>query len=268
MGLASFLLGYLCGGIMFAYVICKAFRDVNPQIHATKNVGANNVRVIMGGGIKWLLGVIVLDALKATIPLLAFGYICETIGRPLSLDTVVVRSNICWVLVGVGALFGHAYPFALGFKGGKSQSTAIGVLFGRYPHFTLGLIFPVLLLALGIAIIKAGDKFQLKLIRKIPKALTLGTLAFIVLFGPSLSFIVYNYASFTGPAVQLGNVTFNNTNLTLYRNTSNNSAYFVSSQKELFYAGLPFSLGLLTMCLVLIFLFRKNIFKVKRIKTE
>merc|ERR1712091_117042 len=50
-------------------------------------------------------------------------------------------------------MIGHAYPFWLGFNGGKAQATFVGICVGAYPHLTvtagiLLLVFSALIVVL------------------------------------------------------------------------------------------------------------------------
>lgn len=107
--------GYLAGSIPFGYLAGRVVLGVDVRKIGSGNIGGTNVA--RAGGKKLGVAVIVLDALKAVVPVLvarrAFG------DAP--------RADLWVVVVAVAAFVGHLFPIWLGFKGGKGVATALGI---------------------------------------------------------------------------------------------------------------------------------------------
>lgn len=108
------LLGYLCGSVSAAIIVCRLMRLPDPRTEGSGNPGATNVLRV--GGKKAAAITLAADLLKGTIPVL--------IARALNADPLTLA------LIGAAAFFGHLYPIFFGFKGGKGVATGLGVLLG------------------------------------------------------------------------------------------------------------------------------------------
>jgi len=116
------LVGYLCGSIPFGLLLTKwaGLGDVR-QIGSGNIVATNVLRT----GNKTVAALtLILDAVKATVPVLVFR---ETGGEAAA------------IIAGFAALAGHLFPVWLKFKGGKGVATGLGFLFGM--SWLLGLAF-------------------------------------------------------------------------------------------------------------------------------
>lgn len=107
-------LGYLAGSIPFGYLLGKLVLGVDVRTVGSGNIGGTNVaRVNRNVGIL----VVVLDALKAVIPIL--------LARLLLRGAAAAET---WVVaVAVAAFAGHLFPVWLRFRGGKGVATAVGI---------------------------------------------------------------------------------------------------------------------------------------------
>lgn len=116
--------GYLLGSIPFSYLVSRYMGKVDIRDHGSGNVGATNVVRTLGkkAGLIAFGG----DFLK--------GLAAALIGHFLSGQDGAI---VC----GTAAVFGHCYPFTLGFKGGKGVSTTTGAIIGSSPLITLILAF-------------------------------------------------------------------------------------------------------------------------------
>jgi len=114
--------GYLCGSIPFGLLLTRWAGLGDVRKIGSGNIGATNV--LRTGSKKIAALTLILDAAKATIPVLIFR---ETGGEAAGL------------VAGFAALAGHLFPVWLQFKGGKGVATAIGLLFGI--AWLLGLAF-------------------------------------------------------------------------------------------------------------------------------
>lgn len=148
MAIAILLLGelgaYLLGALPTAYLLAKAIKGIDIREYGSGNVGATNVFRVVGKGAG--ITVLAIDLLKGT------------------LAVVMLRSLVGWLLPGTEwpdtwpgdwtawayaiaallAVIGHSKSVWLGFSGGKSAATGLGVL--------LALAWPV---GIGVAAVFA-----------------------------------------------------------------------------------------------------------------
>ncbi len=112
--LVSAILGYLLGSLPFAVIVSKAFGLADPRSFGSGNPGATNV--LRTGNKAAALLTLIGDAAKGWLAM----FIAAKVGAG---ETAIA-------VAGLAAFVGHAYPFTLGFKGGKGVATALGVLLG------------------------------------------------------------------------------------------------------------------------------------------
>jgi glycerol-3-phosphate acyltransferase PlsY len=105
--------GYLCGSIPFGVLLTRWVKGIDVRAQGSGNIGATNVARAAGG--RLAVVVLVLDALKGALPILA-------------VRSAVAGSVRLQVLVGLAAFLGHVFPVWLRFRGGKGVATALGVL--------------------------------------------------------------------------------------------------------------------------------------------
>jgi acyl phosphate:glycerol-3-phosphate acyltransferase len=118
-------LGYLAGSIPFGVLLARRFAGVDPRKVGSGNIGATNVA--RAGGRKLGIAVLLLDTLKAVVPVL--------VARALLGDAP--RAEIWVVLVALAAFCGHLFPVWLGFKGGKGVATGLGIFLVLSPWAAL-----------------------------------------------------------------------------------------------------------------------------------
>jgi len=129
--LFSFLTGYICGSIPFAYIISKKFKNLDIRKVGDGNPGARNVYRNVGkfeGTLTFIL-----DFLKGAIPVYFFSKFLE-------------KQNLT-LISGFGVVLGHDFPIFLKFYGGKSISSIIGIFSVLFPLQMLGafVFFPLFL---------------------------------------------------------------------------------------------------------------------------
>ena len=126
------VLGYLCGSLASAVVVCRVLGHGDPREVGSGNPGATNVLRHFGKGAAaaTLLG----DVAKGLVPLLIAKTMCVS-------PTILAAT-------GVAAFLGHLYPIFFAFKGGKGVATLIGVLLGFNVWLWLAFIMTWLLVAL------------------------------------------------------------------------------------------------------------------------
>jgi glycerol-3-phosphate acyltransferase PlsY len=105
---------YLLGSVPFGFLLARA-RGVDIRGTGSGNIGATNVSRSLGK--KLGLVVLVLDALKGAVPIVA--------ARWLELDQSV--SPLVVTACGLAAICGHCFPVWLRFRGGKGVATSFGV---------------------------------------------------------------------------------------------------------------------------------------------
>lgn len=115
------VLGYLCGSVSAAILVCRFFGLPDPRSVGSHNAGATNVMRMGGKRIAAL--VFLLDAAKGTIALL--------IARLGGLE----GADLGWVAI--AAIIGHLFPIFHGFKGGKGVATLLGVCLGLHLFFAV-----------------------------------------------------------------------------------------------------------------------------------
>lgn len=117
LGLAALLAagGYLAGSIPFGYLYGRFVLGVDVRQIGSGNIGGTNVARVGGKGHGVV--VVVLDALKAVVPILVARRLLA--GAP--------RAELWVVVVAVAAFVGHLFPVWLGFRGGKGVATALGI---------------------------------------------------------------------------------------------------------------------------------------------
>lgn len=117
--LALVFLCYLCGSISFSILVGK-LRGVNDiRTEGSGNAGATNAFRVLGP--KWGLLVVLLDMLKAAMPLKLIEYF-----------VLIPRSP--WLIPLIAALLvGHLFPVFHKFKGGKGVAVLAGSLTALFP---------------------------------------------------------------------------------------------------------------------------------------
>jgi glycerol-3-phosphate acyltransferase PlsY len=114
------VLAYLLGSIPFGMLIARAKR-VNLRAVGSGNIGATNVARALG--MKWAIVVLIGDAAKGFIPVMA--------GKRLGLPPQQVA------LAGLAAIVGHMFTLFLRGRGGKGVATSLGVAMAISPAAAL-----------------------------------------------------------------------------------------------------------------------------------
>jgi len=114
-GILLVALGYLSGSVPYGYLLARALAGVDVRRVGSGNIGATNAA--RAGGRRLGAAVLVLDVLKAILPLL--------LARAV-LAGAAARDG--WVTaVAVAAFAGHLFPVWLRFRGGKGVATGLGI---------------------------------------------------------------------------------------------------------------------------------------------
>jgi len=125
-------LGYLCGSVASAIVVCRILGLGDPRTQGSGNPGATNVLRLHGkrAAALTLAG----DVLKGALPVL--------LARGLHAPDAIIAAT------GIAVFAGHLFPVFFRFQGGKGVATYIGVLFATCWLLGLGYIGTWLLIAL------------------------------------------------------------------------------------------------------------------------
>jgi glycerol-3-phosphate acyltransferase PlsY len=105
-------LGYFLGSVPTAYIAGRIFKGVDIRQIGDGNMGAANAYRQLGPRVGFMVGIV--DAAKGALAVL----IALAVDAP---QAIVLLS-------GAAAVFGHNWPIFLGFRGGRGESTTIGVL--------------------------------------------------------------------------------------------------------------------------------------------
>lgn len=128
---------YLLGSIPTGYLVAKGIKGIDIRQHGSGGTGATNVLRTVGKGAA--IAVLIIDLLKGLLAVLLVAAVWPQVAALTVLEALWQP----WVAVGAGlmALVGHSKSVWIGFTGGKSVASGLGVL--------IGLAWPV---ALGAAI--------------------------------------------------------------------------------------------------------------------
>ncbi len=107
-------LSYLIGSFQPSYIFGKLIKKVDIRDYGSGNPGATNaIRVF---GVKFGMMCLLIDALKGAIAVLIVKY-------AFGPDDIALQ-----LIAGIAAIFGHNYPFYMGFKGGKGVAATLGII--------------------------------------------------------------------------------------------------------------------------------------------
>ena len=141
---AALLLGaYLLGSIATGYWLGYALKGIDIRQHGSGSTGATNVLRTLGKGPA--IAVLLIDMLKGLLAVLLIGpglvWASERF-LPAGVVDFALWSDWLRALAGLAALIGHSKSPWIGFTGGKSVASSLGVL--------LALHWPVALGTLGV----------------------------------------------------------------------------------------------------------------------
>ncbi len=121
---------YLLGSIPTGYWAGRILKGIDIRQYGSKATGATNVLRILGRGPA--IVVLLVDIFKGVvaIALTRWVYSLPSIAATVP-PTVALSLWVAWVatLAGLLAIFAHSKSIWIGFKGGKSAATGLGVLF-------------------------------------------------------------------------------------------------------------------------------------------
>ncbi len=112
------VIAYLYGSIPWGLLIART-RGVDIRKHGSGNIGATNVRRVMGKG--WGRLCFLLDFFKGVLPVLVV--------KILAREGIIPNwGDLSIILAALGSVAGHNWSIYLKFKGGKGIATTMGML--------------------------------------------------------------------------------------------------------------------------------------------
>lgn len=139
------LIGYLFGCFSTGYIVGK-MSGHNIQSEGSGNIGTTNALRTMGakGGALTFGG----DLLKTFIPTLLVRFVfCPNMGYEPELTYLFT------LIIGLGVVIGHNFPFYLHFKGGKGIAVSAAVIVASSSNSVLGWIMIAIGLALFVGVV-------------------------------------------------------------------------------------------------------------------
>lgn len=126
------LIGYVCGLFQTAYIYGK-MHGIDIRTVGSGNAGTTNALRVLGtkAGVIVFLGDVAKTVVAVLIVRLLFG------------GTYADSIYLLIFYTAAGVIFGHNYPFYLGFKGGKGIAATAGMIVALGPWFVVveGLVF-------------------------------------------------------------------------------------------------------------------------------
>ena len=115
--LGSIIIGYFIGCFNLSYIISR-LKGFDIRHVGSGNAGASNLVIVVGKKIG--LTVAVLDVLKS--------FLVFRLAQYLFPQALAGSINYAGVIAAVAAVFGHVFPFYMGFKGGKGLACFGGIV--------------------------------------------------------------------------------------------------------------------------------------------
>lgn len=145
------LLAYLLGSTPTGYAAARILKGIDIREHGSGSTGATNVLRTLGKGPGLI--VLLIDMLKGMLAIALIPWIF-TFATSRNLVPVSVDLNLWlpWLVAfaGLAAVLGHSKSIWLGFSGGKSVATSLGVLLMMSWQVGLG-TFGVFALVLAVS---------------------------------------------------------------------------------------------------------------------
>lgn len=138
---AILLVAYLLGSIPTGYTAARLLKGIDIREHGSGSTGATNVLRTLGKGPGLL--VLVVDMLKGVLAIaLVYWVFTLAATRNFVPPSVDASSLLAWMvaLAGLAAVLGHSKSIWLGFTGGKSVATSLGVLLAMSWQVALGTV--------------------------------------------------------------------------------------------------------------------------------
>ncbi|MDF5721084.1 MAG: glycerol-3-phosphate 1-O-acyltransferase PlsY [Rhizonema sp. PD37] len=123
------IIAYLLGSIPTGYIAVKMLKGIDIREVGSGSTGATNVLRTLGKGPG--VFVLIVDCLKGVLAIaLVYSLFNFTLSQNLIPSTINPQLWQSWIvtLAGLAAVLGHSKSIFLGFTGGKSVATGVGIL--------------------------------------------------------------------------------------------------------------------------------------------
>jgi len=131
--IAGLLMAYLLGSIPTGFLLVKVLKGIDIRTQGSGNTGATNVFRVAGKGPG--ITALVIDLLKGVAAVRLMLWLTQSVSSPLvrAVEGAISGNWGLWgsvlcTLAGLAAVLGHSKSIWLGFSGGKSAATGLGVL--------------------------------------------------------------------------------------------------------------------------------------------
>ncbi len=127
------LFAYLCGSIPTGYWVVKALKGIDLRKIGSGSTGTTNVLRVTGK--KAAAFVFFVDIAKGYVPVWVAIQVLEKGMVPELQNNPMLAPIAPWLpfAAGIVALIGHSKSIFLGFQGGKSAATGLGIMFAMNP---------------------------------------------------------------------------------------------------------------------------------------
>lgn len=150
------VIAYVLGGIPSAYLIGKAFGNVDIRTQGSGNVGSTNVARTLGA--KAGILTLVSDILKAVVAVMIGKLLIGVVGAG-AIETTAPGGVYDWcaALVYLAVILGHMFTPFLHFHGGKGIASGFGGAVVLMPWAGLSLWGPFLIFAVSTRYVSVGS---------------------------------------------------------------------------------------------------------------
>ncbi|MDJ0702034.1 MAG: glycerol-3-phosphate 1-O-acyltransferase PlsY [Leptolyngbyaceae cyanobacterium MO_188.B28] len=134
------LMAYLLGSIPTGYLLAKFLKGIDIRQHGSGSTGATNVLRVVGK--KAAFTALSIDLLKGSLAIIAVRWVYQVIAPALSAESFNYEIGLPWVitLAGLAVILGHSRSIWLGFTGGKSAASGLGILLAMFWPVGLGVL--------------------------------------------------------------------------------------------------------------------------------
>ncbi|MBD2139301.1 glycerol-3-phosphate 1-O-acyltransferase PlsY [Anabaena sp. FACHB-1237] len=177
----TIILSYILGSFPTGYLVGKVLKGIDIREMGSGSTGATNVLRTLGKGPG--IFVLFIDCLKGVFSIsLIYALLNFTTSQNLIPATVNLELWKPWIVISLGsaAILGHSKSIFLGFSGGKSVATSLGIL--------LAMCWPVGLATLGVFLLVIGVS-RIVSLSSITGAIAVSL--FIVLFQQPLAYLLF-----------------------------------------------------------------------------
>ena len=141
------LMAYLLGSIPTGYLLAKFLKGIDIRQHGSGSTGATNVLRVVGK--EAALVALMIDLLKGVLAIVAVRWLYLLLAPAFAAGAIGAQPGLYWVitLAGLLTMLGHSRSIWLGFTGGKSAASGLGILLAMFWPVGLGVlgVFAVML---------------------------------------------------------------------------------------------------------------------------